>query len=322
MNNKFYDYKRDGITQGLLAKFMNCREETKLFLQGWSTKGAQSGALIYGTIVHTILEKVYVDISKGKTKSPITSVALEGYGKIVKKLWYDENRSANNDARQLFETSLVIALSTLPHYFRKWWRDDTARIKWVKLEQEFRIPYKTKTGYTTSLRGKIDGVFNSPGLRLFETKTSSVVNEGNLIDTIGFGLQVNFYLYVLKKLYGKTPAGVLYNVIRKPSSDIRSKESLKDYGERIAEDIQNRPDFYFIRYEVTITPSEQKEFEVQLESMISDFINWCEGRVPNYRNTGQCITKYGRCPYLNICSSQMFNMYEKRKTVFRELESK
>ena len=322
MNNTFYNYKEMGVTQGLLAKFMNCREETKLFLQGWSTKGAQSGALIYGTIVHSILERAYVDISKGKTKSPITSVALEKYVQAVKRLWFDENRNANNDARSLLETSLAIASATLPHYFRKWWRDDTARIKWTALEQEFKLPYQTKDNRNTVLRGKIDGVFNNPRLWLFETKTKSMINEGALMDTLSYELQVQFYLRALSSLYGKTPSGVLYNIIRKPSSEQKASESLDEYAERISEDIKSRPDFYFIRYEIMITPAEQAAFKVQLEGLIVDFMDWCDGNRPNYQNTAQCITKYGRCTYLPICSSQEFTMFEKRKQVFRELESK
>lgn len=323
VEKKFYDYKKDGITQGLLAKFMNCREECKLFLQGWSPKGAQSGALTYGTLVHGILEKVYIDIQRKKFgKTPPTSVALNRYVQIVKKLWYDENRNASNEARKLLETSLAIADATLPHYFRKWWRDDTAKIKWQQLEQEFKLPYKTKGGRSTYLRGKIDGVFHNPKLWLFETKTKSMINEGALMDTLSYEHQVQFYLFALSQLYKKTPAGVLYNIIRKPGSEQKSQESLAQYGKRVSEDIASRPDFYFIRYEISITPAEQQMYRLQLEAMVTDFMNWCDGIVPNYMNTAQCITKYGRCPYLGICSAQQFNLYEKRKQVFRELESK
>ena len=319
MNNKFYDYRTSGITQGLLAKFMNCREETKLFLQGWSPKGAQSSALTYGTIVHGILEKVYVDIKSRKIKSAPTSVALNNYVQAVKKLWQNENRNASNDSRKLLEVALGIAHTTLFHYFRKWWRDDTTKIKWEQLEQEFKIPYKTKDGRSTFLRGKIDGVFNNPRLWLFEHKTKSMVNEGALMDTLAYEHQVQFYLYALSQLYKKTPAGVLYDIIRKPSSEPKSGESLATYLNRINYDIGKRPDFYFIRYEISITPAEQQAYRNQLEGMIVDFMDWCDGLVPTYMNTAQCITKYGRCPYLGICSSQQFNLYEKRKEVFREL---
>ena len=317
--DKFYDYRRDGITQGLLSKFMNCRQETRLFLDGWSPKKSNSAGLTYGSIFHGALEIYYNDLIQRKLKTVPSGSYISKLLADVERKWKSENAHDSNDARSLLELSCGIAEATLPHYFRKWWRDD-AKIRWQSMEQEFRIPFTTKDGRKTFLRGKKDGVFGSPNIWLFETKTKSLINEGNLIDTLWYELQVNFYLYAMLKLYKKHPSGVLYNIIRRTCLERKKSETLKAFLSRVSGDVENRPDFYFMRYEISTTKSELLKFETELEGLITDFMDWCDGLVPHYKNTAQCITKYGRCSMLPICSSGAYNQFEKRKTVFRELE--
>ena len=100
----------------------------------------------------------------------------------------------------------------------------------------------------------------------------------------------------------------------------KKSESLGQFSTRLSEDIAKRPDFYFMRFEIIKTKKEMDTWENELEGMVVDFMNWCEGKVPHYKNTGQCITKYGRCPMLSICSSGNYHLYKKRKSTFIELE--
>src|SRR5262245_7596432 len=65
---KFYDPERDGVTQGLLATFKNCREAARLSLLGW-TSSRVGPSLIFGTIVHAALEDVYLRVQSGALKS-------------------------------------------------------------------------------------------------------------------------------------------------------------------------------------------------------------------------------------------------------------
>jgi len=317
---KFYQYSRDGITQGLLAKFLSCREETKLFLDAWTPKGIGSPGLLFGNIMHSCLERYYNDIKTRRIKNEPDRAYVCKLVSSVEKLYMRHYNACDNATRQLLGLSFGIAEATLPSYIRKWWKADSAKIKWMGLEEQFKIPYSTKEGNKTFLRGKKDGVFSNPGLWLFETKTKSQINEGNLMDTLWFEHQVNFYLYAMKKIYGKEPKGVLYNIIRRTSLERKKTESLQAFVKRVAADVEKRKDFYFIRYEISLTSSELAIWEKQLEGMIEDFINWREGKLPHYRNTGQCIMKYGKCPMLAICSSGNYNFHQKRKEVFVELE--
>lgn len=321
MNNSFYNYERDGITQGLLIKFMSCRQEAKLFLQGWSPKSNKiPPALMYGTLTHGVLENVYDDIRTKKRKQPPSSKDIALYVRSQSTLYKKENPNMSNEGRSLLEYSSVVAESTLPSYFRRWWKQDSTKIVWKKMEHEFKIPYKTKDGRKTYLRGKIDGVFTNPRLRGFETKTASMINEGNLMDTLNFEFQNNMYLWALVRLFKVYPSGILYNMIRKTCLKLKKGENLIDFGTRLKKDAEKRPDFYFFRYEIGVSTSEIKAFEIELEGIVVDFMDWCEGKRPTYKNTSQCVRKYGACQMLQICSSGNYAGYEKRKQVFRELE--
>lgn len=316
-----YDYRTDGITQSLLSNFLSCREQCKLYLKGYVYEKT-SPALIYGTVFHGILELVYTDISNGRIIKIPNSDILKRYTIKFEKLWMKDNPKPDIESLKTLQISLALAENLLPHYFKFWWKKDTTKIQWKALEKEFKIAYRTSTGLKTYLRGKMDGVFNSPKLYLFETKTKSKISEWNLIDMLSFDFQVMFYVFVLKKLYKQTPKGVLYNIIRKPLSDIHRNESLIQYAKRIEKDVSLRPEFYFMRYDIFISPESQRKFCLEIDGLITDFILWAQGRGNHYKNTANCENKYGRCKYLQICSYSDYTKYKKRPVLFSELENK
>lgn len=316
---KFYDYERDGITQGLLINWMTCRYKAKYFLEGWSS-GKISSPLTYGTIIHGVLERVYGLIKDKKLKVVPDLKLIKKLTHQVEELWLEENPGASAKNREELDFCLLVAEATLPEYFKYWWREDFKKLQWRQLEQEFKIPYVTKDGRKTFLRGKKDGVIGTEALKLFETKTKSMISVNDLLDTLGFELQVNLYLLAIKRTYKQVPAGVKYNIIRRSGLQQKTSESKKDYALRVIEDIKKRPNHYFMRLDIKITKQEMLSFEAELESMIVDFMDWVDGKSGTYHNTSACLGKHGRCSYLPICSKKDFGQYKKRKTVFRELE--
>ena len=65
MPKKFYDPTIDGITQGLLGKWLDCRKGAMHFLNGWSSETVSPG-MTFGTISHGCLELAYSDIMSGE----------------------------------------------------------------------------------------------------------------------------------------------------------------------------------------------------------------------------------------------------------------
>lgn len=326
MKPAFYDIERDGITQGLLNCWRSCREMAWLFLQGYSLKRNSMG-LVFGTIIHAVLEDIYGMMQQKKILGIPTAKNVKWACLRVEKIWEKENPKASAEGIQLKELSLLLAEAILPLYFEYWHKDKT-NLPWVGLEQEFKIPYKLADGRKTFLRGKMDGIYKKNGIWLFETKGKSQINEVNLVDTLGLDFQNNFYLSNVRRLLNIQPSGVKYNVIRRTQMQQSKKENLKQFANRIIEDIEKRPEYYFLRFELSITKQELDKFDEELGIHIKEFYDWWDtkrGLRPNraighYKNPSQCETKYGRCDMLDICSAGNFSRYEKRKVVFRELE--
>ena len=321
---KFYDPKTDGVTCSLLSTFLDCREKARLHLQGWTPTSA-SMALTFGSIVHKIDEWVRDDIRSGKMTKPPGELKIKNLIKKVEKLWHEDNPRAGSQELEYLELSLLMAEGVLPSYFKYWYKDYTD-LKWENVEGEFKVPFSVKdrqgNKYETFLRGKIDGSFKlkSGGTWLFETKTKSRIDEGILADILPFDMQANIYLSVLRRIEKKNPSGLLYNIIRRPSLRQRKNESIKSFADRITLDVKERPDWYFVRMEMSVDPTEMDRFEMGLEDLVSDFLLWWAGESGHYKNTGHCQNKFGLCPFVGICLRDDRTNHFKRESVFRELQ--
>lgn len=318
MKKKFYDLEKHGVTFSLLSKFLACRKMTRLALQGWTSRSIYSEGLTFGSIFHGIDEAVRSDIKKKKIKSAPDAKRLKKYSTAVEKLWLKENPKPNRKSLQILENMFAIAEKTYPLYLDYWKKDDFKKYEWKAVEKEFC--HIVKIGkLNIPVRGKRDGDIYKKGLRLFETKTKSQISEINLLDTLWYDMQTNMYLWSMRKDYGVYPKGCIYNIVRRTCLKQKVNESLKDFSDRIYKDIQARPDFYFIRYKLDILKSDQNAFENELMSIIENYVEWYLGW-KDYKNTGSCITKYGRCAYVPICSEEDYVPFVKRDRVFGELE--
>lgn len=314
----FYDIEKHGITQSLLSIFLECKEKAKQYLEGWDSRFHRL-PLIEGTVGHAILQYAYEDVMNKKISSVPSALQVSGYIDRVEREWKVENPRPDKEALEHLEYSFMTMEATLPLYF-EFWKKDLKEIKWLGLEKHFSRLFSLPDGRKTILRGKRDGEFEAKGLWLFETKFKSQIPEGNLMDTLSFETQVMFYLRELKEASGSMPKGTLYNIVRRNNLRQKKGEGDQAFKTRLRKDIESRPEFYFIRYEIAIDQTDLQEFEKQLTAMVTDFYNWRQGSAPHYKNTYACIGKYGRCTFLGNCSSGDTSDLMKRKTVFKELE--
>jgi len=315
---KFYDPVRDGVSQSLLGQFLTCRQLCRYNLEGWTSRST-SAAMTNGTIGHAVLQYVYDAQRQKKMGIVPTPQQLKLILKQVEALWLKENPRPSTFMLQDLEMALLNAEVIMPIYF-DYWKEDFKKLMWEKLEGEFKIPYVTKDGHKTFIRGKMDGVFKRNGLWLFESKFKSRIEEEDIVDTLSIDLQVMLYLWALSKGYNLYPSGVLYNIVRRPGLKLNKAESLPNFGKRIQQDVLKRKDFYFYRFEVATDKGDIQKWSLEFEQLMSDFLNWWDGKVGHYKNTGNCITKYGRCWGLTPCVENDFHSLRKRDKVFKELE--
>jgi hypothetical protein len=326
----FYDPERDGVTYSLLSTFLDCRYKARFYLQGWSSK-FYGFALVFGGVTHKILEWVYDDFRNGKLTHVPTDQYVKRQIRRVEKLWHSENPTPVPSMLEHIELTLLLLEGVLPIYFQ-YWKKDFESVQWERVETVFNLPFTvtSRDGVTmkTRLRGKVDGSYRLPRKRskvmsrpwLFETKTKSRMNESTLADILPFDTQANIYLGALRQLDGTVPSGLLYNIIRRPGLRQKKGESLPAFATRVKDDVAVRPDFYFVRMEVSVTEQEMDAFREGLSDLVSDFLLWWKGDQGHYRNTNHCENKFGTCPFIGLCLRNDTTGYHKREKLFQELE--
>jgi hypothetical protein len=327
---KSYDPSRDGVTFSLLSKFKNCREFARLYLKGWKPKSLGMG-IVFGSITHSLFQQVYEDVRAGKLTKPPSTDYVKKHVAIVEKQWREDNPKADSESLERLEVTCIIAESVLPMYFQFWAED--FKTTWNKPETEFRHAFQVEHPFTrktlkTFLRGKIDASFltkpNAARPWLFETKTKSRIGEQgetNLTDILPHEMQVGIYLIILMiNNKGKAPAGLLYNIVRRPSVKPKKNENLKAFAQRIIADVRKRPEYYFLRLRMTVDAQDLNIRYEELEDTVADFLMWWKGEIGHYKNSDYCENKYGTCSMLPICGRRDFSRHYRSDRIFSELE--
>jgi hypothetical protein len=293
---------KDGITQGLLGDFIDCRQRAEYRCQGWRTIGI-SRAMEFGSLFHALLEAWY-------TNWGLTPISVL---RQVEPIWRKRARLLGDEA-QAVEKDLAVAGALFQRYCTFWLKQDTKK-KWLELEGVFDQPWN---GYR--LRGRCDGLYERGGVWLFETKTKSTLVEDNIAKALAFDWQSLYYILAKEAQTGKKIAGVCYNVIRTPSLKLGQDERLPDYCKRLGEDVDKRPDWYFMRYECAYTRKGVEWAAVELRNKLAEFDTWAHGQSQTYCNQASCCSRW-QCSFLPACATGSMVGFERmRKWRYHELE--
>jgi hypothetical protein len=319
---------RDGVTQGLIGALNQCPEKARLLAIEGISPIRTSGALSFGSVFHDALDKCYTNCMIHGTLPDIGEV-LEEMEEKDRTMINSDPSCISSEVLEQLEENYGIAFHLLNSYFDRW-STDIKKYSWEALEEKFGEVDETgkiidncywidKQGTPIRVRGKFDGVVRINGkLWLFETKTKSRIEDKAIFDKLRYDLQVNLYLWAIRKKYGEYPVGVIYNLVRRPQLK-RGKSSIKDFCDRVAEDINTRSDFYFLRYNAVISPREQDLWSQEMDDMIQRVVDWFEGRF-HWRESNACMSPFP-CQYLPVCSSGERRWFKKKHYVFPELSN-
>lgn len=320
----FWNIEEHGVTQGLLGLFSICPQKATYRLKNGYTTGATSVALNFGDVFHRCLDMVY-QLSSTEAPEKYAWDCEECIDVSLNHI-YREDKIKLMDSlanpTQLLDLELNVAIAgVMLHSYFKRWRTDFSDMKWVDLEKTFEVPYNGIEGVTIPVRGKYDGVFlDRKGKHwLFETKTKSQIDDGSISDKLNFDLQVMLYLWTMRQMYNTSPMGVIYNIVRRPQLRQKKNESIKEFVQRIEEDVDQRPEFYFVRYTATILKEELDDWvERDFSSLMSQVYAWSKNLF-NYRNTGACQLWNRPCEFMRSCAYGDVSYLQKREHVFPEL---
>ena len=168
--------------------------------------------------------------------------------------------------------------------------------KWFKVEDVFDFMYLGKY----RLRGRIDGIYLDRKEKMYwiiEHKTKIRINEEKLSMSLPMDFQNMFYVTACKYFYKIPIAGVLYDVIRKPEHVKKASEDMIKFGERIINDINDRPEHFFKRYEAIYSKSDMTGFEEDLQVYLKTIENIDKPQ----RNILACDPGDFACEYLTAC---------------------
>lgn len=273
-----------------ISDFKTCRRKFYYrWILGWVPRvdGAQ---LVLGRAVHAGLEHWY----QGKPE-PLS--AVQGV--------FDELDTSTWPADAILKrnTNLAIARAMVNGYMAH----HTTDAGWTTIaaEHKFVLP-------ELGVEGTVDLIIRDNDQRYWvvEHKTvSSAVDMEDYYASAALSWQIHGYMLGAKELLGKMPYGVIYNVLRKPGIKQKLTETPEQYRERVWDDYLARPDFYFGRQEIIIGDKAMRIYEqevgmcvgaiatvmIRLEDGSADQHNF-------YSTDSACITKWGRCEYLSVCS--------------------
>lgn len=180
-------------------------------------------------------------------------------------------------------------------------------VKTIHPEVPFRLPLANSRTFDSV--GKIDGlgVLHDGRLALIEHKTSGEDIAPDSEYWLRLRNNPQCYEYVLAaRALGWDVAVVIYDVARKPSIRQKQNETPEQFGDRLAADTRERPEFYFARREVPILEDDLEEYKIQrleLSRLILNFRAACRhARRPEHgwpRNIDGFACR--RCDYSGFC---------------------
>jgi hypothetical protein len=214
-----------GITQGLLSRFLVCRERFRLAaVEGLQPVDSFNHKLEYGQMWHTCEESLAngdgeVKVTDHGKLKPVWEARLQAYCKTLCQRY----RTQQEQIQHWYNACKV----QFPVYVSYWAKHpDVKQRTPILQEQVFNAPYALPSGRIVRLRGKWDSVDligkgKGAGVYLQENKTKGDIKEEQLKRQLssGFDLQTMLYLVALnQESYGGPLRGVRYNVIRRPLS--------------------------------------------------------------------------------------------------------
>lgn len=295
-----FSLEKIGMSQSMWDKWLSCPRAFILHINGYS-QPMKEIKTHFGSVCHEINDKVY---SAGERPS------IKQINEIIDD--YSQTRILAKTALTQYELEFEAAkaLAVMIEYF-EYYKEDFKTKKFIGVERVFNQVYNG-----CMQRGKIDGSYRSGGKKwLMEHKTKGRINEYNLLTRLPLDFQNLFYLLNDEIETGELATGVLYNVIRNPSTKLHKNESFKDYYERIKEACRKDPDHYFKRWESPYSETDHDLFREELEQHIQSLKDKTFLPVPS--NRFNCEKGYA-CSFLEACSTDSLDTLTKSDKTLTE----
>jgi len=256
---QLFKIERDGFTQSLLSMYLSCPKKYSYAIQGLTTEKITT---VLGSVGHDCLDALH---SKKDWKKSLFN--------------YKYEKHVPNNIK---ECAKAVLQHIIPAYAEYWCLDRSIKFK---CEQIFDV----KIG-EMRIRGKVDAERSDN--YLLESKFKTRISEEKISLRLINDLQSLFYILACRA-QGKKFAGVIYDIIRLPQWNEKSKPNT--LSEKVKTELKQDPSRYFFRFKTDYTDTELNVFQTELEHY---YTKMC-GRF-HMRNLTACSEPY-TCDYLNLC---------------------
>ena len=256
------------------------------WVDGWQSK-LPNANLLTGTLVHAGLACVHQG-KPGDAPRAIHDALLANVPTT--------NLSSGQIqiVEQSYELSNVMVAAYIEHY-----GIDREAGRTLSVE----APFEVRVNDRHTLTGTIDRLAdNAEGeLEVWEHKTTSDTRaEYDLVAAIRW--QTYGYYIAGRKLTGRWPKHVIYNILGKPTLRQGKKENRAEYLQRVAAEYKTNGSAYFRRVKVRIGLSAIQEYVEQLKGIMHDMEY--TPRKLYYPNDGYCTRGRGAaCEFLDTCAA-------------------
>jgi hypothetical protein len=288
-----YKVFREGVTQTLLGNAMACPRRLWFHLN-LLFNPEKEGNFAFGRMMHDVLDRMYSGVIKD-------DAGVTGY--------LDSLEGAD-------PKNLALASALGRYYLIQYAKELKGKFT---TEKAFDCRYPWEKTFLR-LRGRRDIFFqkNKNEIWLMEHKFWSQINIEEIINTLPFDFQVNFYAWSYFQEHHIMPKGIIYNICRKPQNKM-DKETADpaEFENRVFEAIKAKPEYYFYRIPISITAMGMKRFETDFILKIKRLCAMLQE--PIYRNEFACFASYP-CDYLDACMNQNLKLLKRHEILFNELE--
>ena len=296
------------ISQSALHTFQDCRQKAAYKRAGWRPK-KPSRALIFGDFWHNVL-KIMTHYSKRRGFAPSLK-EIEQFIDDEFTTWQAESEHRNDkETVENLYYDVQVMFVLLKYYVKQYPGDFNGKREWIELEDKFEATYAGQC-----MLGYLDGAYRDTLKKdwILERKTKSQIPESSvLVDFLAMDLQTHMYVQAYNIKYGKFPAGITYDIVRKPSIRKKDSEKMIDFLKRLEADIAKKPESYFVRVSIAVNKALEKTWaEENLGPLLNEYAAWVAGKLPTYRNTGMCESKYGACEFLPMCANGDTRFFKK-----------
>lgn len=312
-----YDPQVDGVHQSAIALWLECREKARVRYVLNLDVAVMSKPLIFGDLSHKAIASCYKAMADGSCATLKRAQSeVSGWVKAAELLQEEERGHMTADELDVREESAAILEHLLPLYFGAWWERDKEEVEWVGVERKFSTSMVGPRLLPAPMAGTYDGVFRrrkDKRLWLLETKNKGRWSKA-MADFLPLDLQVNLYLAALNteaKVGADVPAGVRYNLLRRPQERRGQNEAISSYVDRIAARAKKEPEHFFERFDMSVVRSDLEAATARSAHLVRAFVEWFDRSKADpvlsmkdpMLNSAACEGKYGLCPYLGACSA-------------------